>query len=210
MFVQAKRYAKRMHPKKSQGWRNQRYWGRLNLERNDHWVFGDKQTGQYLLKFSWFHIQRHTLVKGAASPDDWGRDQWNGLEISWHTLVKGAASPDDPELHSYWESRSNQKSRNLIPSYQKLAQKQGFKCLQCGESLFNDEPLQKHHKIPRSQGGSESYANLELLHFYCHQQIHSVGSHTSEDEVFVPNCHQPHLHSVERQEQSEVEGFCLW
>jgi RNA-directed DNA polymerase len=29
MFVRAKRYAKRMHPKKSQGWRYQRYWSQF-------------------------------------------------------------------------------------------------------------------------------------------------------------------------------------
>lgn len=153
MFVREKRYAKRMHPKKSSCWRKQRYWGRLNLDRNDYWVFGDKQTGQYLLKFSWHNIKRHTLVKGDASPDN-------------------------PELQEYWDLRRKRKSQTLIPSYQKLAQKQGYKCPVCGESLFNDEPLQKHHKTPRSKGGNDSYANLELMHYYCHQQVHSVGQNT--------------------------------
>ena len=57
-------------------------------------------------------------------------------------------------------------------SYQKIAQKQGFVCPVCGESLFNDEPLQKHHTIPLHHGGDSRYDNLELLHYYCHQQIH--------------------------------------
>nr|MBH8577867.1 HNH endonuclease [Dendronalium phyllosphericum CENA369] len=52
-----------------------------------------------------------------------------------------------------------------------------------GESLFNDEPIQKHHKIPFCDGGNESYANLELVHYYCHQQIHShAQNHLSEIE----------------------------
>jgi RNA-directed DNA polymerase len=148
MFVRERRYAKRMHPKKNQSWQNYHYWGRLNLDRNDHWVFGDKHTGKHLLKFSWFNIRRHPLVKGEASPDD-------------------------PELKSYWDSRKKIKSQSLIPSYQRIAQKQGFECTICKESLFNDEPIQKHHKIPIHQGGKDSYANLELVHYYCHQQIHS-------------------------------------
>ncbi len=41
-------------------------------------------------------------------------------------MVKGAYSTDDPELKSYWENRQNIKSKSLIPSYQKLAQKQDF------------------------------------------------------------------------------------
>ncbi|ODG99441.1 group II intron reverse transcriptase/maturase [Nostoc sp. KVJ20] len=149
MFVRERRYAKRMHAKKNQSWCNRRYWGRLNLDRSDYWVFGDKRTGKHLLKFSWFNIRRHPMVKGAYSTDD-------------------------PELKSYWENRQNIKSKSLIPSYQKLAQKQGFKCPVCGESLLNDEPIQKHHIIPCHQGGNDTYANLELVHYYCHQQIHSL------------------------------------
>lgn len=156
MFVRERRYAKRMHTKKSQSWRNHRYWGRLNFDRNDYWVFGDKRTGKYLLKFSWFNIRRHPMVKGAASPDD-------------------------PELNSYWNSRKKIKSQSLIPSYQKIAQKQGFECPICRESLFNDEPIHKHHKIPIHQGGEDSYANLELVHYYCHQQIHSQPQNPDDE-----------------------------
>ena len=158
MYIRENRYTKRMHPKKSSGWRKYKYWGRLNFDRNDNWVFGDKRTGQYLLKFSWFNIRRHTLVKGDASYDN-------------------------PDLVKYWELRTKRKSQNLIPSYQKLARKQGFKCCVCGESLFNDEPIQKHHKVPRSKGGKDTYANLELMHYYCHRQVHSVAQ-GSEEEVF--------------------------
>lgn len=149
MFVRERRYAKRMHAKKNQSWCNRRYWVRLNLDRSDYWVFGNKRTGKHLLKFSWFNIRRHPMVKGAYSTDD-------------------------PELKSYWENRQNIKSKSLIPSYHQLAQKQNFKCPVCGESLLNDEPIQKHHKIPCHQGGNDSYANLELVHYYCHQQIHSL------------------------------------
>lgn len=164
MFVREKRYTKRMHPKKSSGWRKYKYWGRLNLDRNDNWVFGDKRTGQFLFKFSWFNIKRHTLVKGDASYDN-------------------------PELREYWELRRKRKSHNLIPSYQKLAQKQGYKCPVCGESLFNDEPIEKHHKVPRSVGGKDTYANLQLMHYLCHQQVHSVAF-GCEEEVFVHNHHE--------------------
>lgn len=124
-------------------------------------------------------------------------------------MVKGDASPDDPELQDYWELRRKRKSSNSIPSYQKLARKQGYKCSICGESLFNDEPLQKHHKIPRSQGGSHSYANLELMHYYCHQQVHSVGHEGSEGEVLVPHCHESR-HSDGLNHQSDSECLCLW
>jgi RNA-directed DNA polymerase len=33
-------------------------------------VFGDRDSGAYLLRFAWTKIIRHDLIKGAASPDD--------------------------------------------------------------------------------------------------------------------------------------------
>lgn len=141
------RYAIQTHPKKSNKWRNERYWGKLNLNRMDVWVFGDKNTGQHILKFQWFKIDRHTLVKGRFSPDD-------------------------PSLKEYWEERSKAKAKDQSPSMQKLANKQGCKCLVCGESLFNGEEIHKHHIIPRAEGGKDTYNNLRLVHLLCHHQVH--------------------------------------
>jgi RNA-directed DNA polymerase len=33
-------------------------------------VFGDPHSDAYLTKFAWTGIDRHVMVKGAASPDD--------------------------------------------------------------------------------------------------------------------------------------------
>jgi RNA-directed DNA polymerase len=148
MYHRQDRYAKYTHPNKSQKWRHHRYWGRLNLDRLDNWTFGDKQTGNYLLKFSWFPIERHVLVKGMASPDD-------------------------PHLKGYWMKRQAAKARDLTSSKQKLAKRQKGRCRECGESLFNDEELHIHHLIARSLGGKDNYSNLVLVHLLCHQQIHA-------------------------------------
>jgi len=121
--------------------------------REDHWVFGDKRTkgkatGGHLVRFSWFPIQRHILVKGTSSPDD-------------------------PALREYWAERERTKSRNLPVHLQKIARKQKSLCPLCGVSLFNDEEIQQHHKKPRGQGGTHEESNLVLVHLYCQQQIHS-------------------------------------
>ena len=150
MYQREKRFVKRTHPNKSGHWRVAKYWGRFNFDRPlERWVFGSKQTGAYLLKFSWFSIKRHTLVKGYASPDD-------------------------PSLKDYWRKREQAKARTtLIPSRQKIARRQGYLCPVCGETLLNEEVIQLHHKRPKSQGGDDSYGNLQLLHLYCHQQVHA-------------------------------------
>jgi len=148
MFRKELGYVRRMHPTKSFQWRQKRYWGKLNKQREDNWVFGDKLTGGYLLKFSWSPIERHELVIGKHSPDD-------------------------PNLTEYWQKRRMAKARTLSPSLRRIAHDQNHVCRLCGMSLYNDEEIQKHHVKPRSKGGTNEYSNLTLTHLYCQQQIHS-------------------------------------
>lgn len=148
MFKRCVRYTKHTHPNKGRRWRQSRYWGMLNPNRKDRWVFGDKSSGSYLLKLSWTPIVRHVLVKGAASPDD-------------------------PALHDYWDRRQRRKVEDLPPRLIGLARTQRGRCTHCGASLFNGEALHQHHLHPKAEGGSNERSNLRLVHLYCHQQIHS-------------------------------------
>lgn len=149
MFHREVRYVNRAHPNKSTRWRTQRYWGRWNKKQADNWVFGNKRTERYLLKFQWFKIVRHVLVQGTSSPDD-------------------------PSLREYWLMRRKVNIRNLAPSDVKIAENQDWACPVCRMHLMNGEELQRHHKSPKGEGGDNAYANLELVHLYCHQQRHAV------------------------------------
>ena len=145
MFKRECTYVNRRHPRRPAAWKRQRYWGRLNKRRKDNWVFGDKRTGSYLLKFSW-------------------------IKVKWHALVKGRSSPDDPSLDAYWKEREKAKAEDLAPSKAKLAKRQDGRCTICGESLFNDEETQNDHITPQDRGGDDSSDNAQLVHLYCHQQ----------------------------------------
>src|SRR5437660_372012 len=89
------KWAKISHPHKSKRWVITRYFGRFNHVRRDKWVFGDRDSGAYLLRFSWTKITRHTLVKGGASPDD-------------------------PALTSYWAARRRHREPPLDPARLRL------------------------------------------------------------------------------------------
>jgi len=145
MFRRAYRYAKHTHPNKSWRWIRNRYWGQLNKDRDDQWVFGDKQSGRYLLKFSWFKIERHILVKGTASPDD-------------------------PDLRDYWWERQKVNAKHLSAEDLDMANDQGWVCRFCGMQLDNGEELHRHHTVARAMGGSNARSNRELVHLYRHQQ----------------------------------------
>jgi len=148
MYHRQLRYVKRAHHGKSRAWRQARYWGRLNEARNDYWVFGDKHTGKFMVKFSWTTIRRHVLVKGTASPDD-------------------------PSLRDYWWERRRVNIRKLTHEEVEMALDQDWVCPVCGENLFNGEELHRHHRTPRHEGGQDTRANRELVHLYCHHQRHA-------------------------------------
>ena len=64
------KWAKHSHPNKPTRWIIRRYFGKFCKSRQDQWVFGDRDSGAYLLRFSWTKIVRHQMVRGTSSCDD--------------------------------------------------------------------------------------------------------------------------------------------
>jgi RNA-directed DNA polymerase len=171
VFQRLWKWALRRHHKMGRLWLIARYWGKFNQERQDRWVFGDRETGLHLIKFSWTKIVRHALVKGRASKDD-------------------------PSLTEYWANRSRKRKH---PSARKwvttLAVRQKGLCPKCGLDLIEGaefEPqdvrewvmwfsasarrLHMHHIVYRRDGGSDERSNLELIHADCHRAHHALDS----------------------------------
>jgi RNA-directed DNA polymerase len=106
------KWARYSHQNKPKTWVVARYWGKFNKSRQDRWVFGDRNSGAYLHKFSWTRILRHRLVRPGASPDD-------------------------PALGGYWTWRR----RKGVPlpinkTTQELTDSQAGRCTICGGFLF--------------------------------------------------------------------------
>jgi RNA-directed DNA polymerase len=100
------------HKNKPERWIVGRYFGKFNKFRNDRWVFGDRDSSAYLVKFSWTAIQRHVLVKGAASPDD-------------------------PALAGYWAGRRKKIKPPLDRYTLHLLSRQDGQCPLCGDPLLS-------------------------------------------------------------------------
>ena len=64
------KWACHSHANKPKPWIVSRYYGRFNPASQDRWVFGNRDNGAYLPRLGWTKIVRHSLVLGAASPDD--------------------------------------------------------------------------------------------------------------------------------------------
>ena len=118
MWTLTYKWAKHSHPNKSKHWVAARYFGAFHTTRNDRWVFGDRESGAYLVKFSWTKIVRHQLVKGGASPDD-------------------------PALAGYWSQRRTKSTPPADAATLHLLRKQHGRCPVCrGLLLHADHPPQ--------------------------------------------------------------------
>ncbi|MHA6793819.1 group II intron reverse transcriptase/maturase [Pseudonocardia bannensis] len=108
----ALKWATRRHRNKPKKWIADRYFGRFHPHRKDRWVLGDRDSGVYLLKFSWTRIVRHQLVTGGSSPDD-------------------------PALADYW-ARRRRKHKPPLGRYAVFQlQRQHGRCPICGDYLLH-------------------------------------------------------------------------
>jgi RNA-directed DNA polymerase len=102
------------HHNKPKHWIVDQYYGKFNKFRNDRWVFGDRDSGACLVKFSWTAIKRHTQVKGTASLDD-------------------------PALAAYWAKRRQRVKPPLDRHTLLLLSRQAGHCPLCGDHLLSAE-----------------------------------------------------------------------
>jgi RNA-directed DNA polymerase len=158
------KWARFSHPNKGARWVTGRHYGKFCPSRDDKWVFGDRDTGAYLLKHSWTSIRRHVMVKGRASPDD-------------------------PDLAGYWENRRRKHGLALDAGTLTLLTRQENRCPLCGDPLIDVSHLPAspedwehwwlgvtRQHIPRvpSTGGKApppegSGTALTLIHASCHR-----------------------------------------
>jgi RNA-directed DNA polymerase len=153
------------HPNKPKRWIVGRYFGKFSKSRDDHWVFGDRDSGGYLVKFAWTSIDRHVMVKGGASPDD-------------------------PALARYWATRRQRVKPPLDGHTVGLLTRQDGRCPLCAEHLLAaGQPPQSpqqwerwwlqitrkaiatsylaHYGKPRPAGHSTTC----LVHAFCHRGL---------------------------------------
>ena len=163
--------ALRAHPNKSKSWVIGQYFGRFNSSRQDRWVFGDRESGAYLVRFVWTKIIRHQMVTGTSSPDD-------------------------PALTGYWDQRRRRKPLPLNKATLRLLQAQRGRCPLCGEFLLHadDQPqspneweqwlratrraIKKDQIVRRGQLGRPDDNASRLVHAHC-QRRKAAGKSTA-------------------------------
>jgi RNA-directed DNA polymerase len=148
------------HANKPKPWIISRYYGRFNPASQDRWVFGNRDNGAYLPKLGWTKIVRHSLVTGAASPDD-------------------------PALTGYWAQRRG-KNPLLDRSVLILLARQKGRCPLCRDLLLHadHEPSsptewEQWHRVTRkaitkqyvtTQRDTGTPGGTRLVHSHCQRR----------------------------------------
>jgi RNA-directed DNA polymerase len=164
LYKRQEKWIKRRTPKMSAQNRKDTYFGRFNSAYpGNKWVLGDKNSGCFMLHFSWTPIERHQLVT------------YN-------------YSPDNPELYKYWDERKTRISK--ITAQNRLSKflntimiRQNYHCPVCSRDLVLGDYMEEmdlHHIIPVKEGGGNGKENLVYLHKSCHKIVHSLGANTPE------------------------------
>jgi RNA-directed DNA polymerase len=153
-------WARRQHPNKSRRWVRARYFGMFNQSRRDRWVFGDRDSGAFLVKFVWTKIVRHQMVAGTASPDD-------------------------PALAEYWANRHRRRPTWPVDKLTlKLLNAQRGRCPVCGNLLLlaDDQPQSpqqwelwlrttrkaiKKHSLALRPASEQDDESIRLVHVQC-------------------------------------------
>lgn len=99
--------------------------------------------GKRLMKHSEFSITRHIKVRDKKSPYD---GDW-----------------------SYWATRMG-KHPELPLKKAKLLKMQHGRCVFCGLYFKDGDTMEMDHITPKSQGGRDTYKNMQLLHRHCHDR----------------------------------------
>lgn len=159
------------------------------------WVFRRKSKGlrsQTDLKEKYLPEGREYLFRGKRYQNNWiltgktiEKDKvkenflpkmvWVGS--SQYIKIKGTASPYDGN-HLYWAKRT-EKYSGFNHRISKLIKIQKGHCNICKNSFNPMDCIEVDHIIPKSEGGSDRYENLQALHKHCHIQKSSFEKSVS-------------------------------
>lgn len=141
IFRKLQAWARFRHPNKSKTWINKKYWQSID---KDNWVFATKGDNPLkLTKYAHTKIERHTKVKGEASPFD-------GNLVYWSTRM--GKHPEMPTRTAF------------------LLKEQKGKCAHCGLHFKDGDIIEIDHITPKSKDGKDEYKNWQLLHRHCHDR----------------------------------------
>jgi RNA-directed DNA polymerase len=102
--------------------------------------------------------------------------------IKRHVKVRGDRSYFDGDV-LYWSTRKGTHP-DLPRRVAQLLKRYEGKCAECGHLFVGDDLIEVDHKIPKREGGTDQFDNLQPLHRHCHDVK------TARDQANLSNSEQ--------------------
>lgn len=142
-------------------WHKTYRWSRRrHPNKGRRWVYR-KYYRRIKNRTSQFASQTHALVQHRATRIE-----------RYIRIQSGRSVYDGDEI--YWASRLTRGYGDITPSQARLLRKQNGQCMHCHQAFHNGDKMEIHHLKARSEGGTDRYENLALLHKHCHDQYHAL------------------------------------
>lgn len=142
-------------------------------------TFGKAQWQTFLKLWRWATRRHPNKSRSWVARKYWHQSQFStnpegkmrlinhqAVAIQRHVKVKADRSPFDGDW-LYWSQRLG-RHPELPTRVAVLLKRQSGKCSICGLYFKAEDQMEVDHVLPRSQGGSSLYSNLQLLHRHCH------------------------------------------
>ncbi len=84
----------------------------------------------------------------------------------------------------YWSERMANGYGDITPSKAKMLKKQNGICPYCNSMFHNDDLIETHHKVYKSNKGEDKYRNFVLLHRHCHDALHRETSNATKNSQY--------------------------
>jgi RNA-directed DNA polymerase len=157
IWEQLWQWSKRRHPKKSSSWVKNKY---FLTHGTRSWVFSAET-----LEMDQYGTRKVMRLISASE-----------IKIQRHVKIKADANPHDPKWEGYFDDRLNKLMQKSLKGRKKLTliwKNQNGMCPDCNLPITQEAGWDIHHKIRKTDGGSDNASNLIMIHINCHRKTHS-------------------------------------
>jgi len=149
------RWGRRRHPNKGKKWVKNRYFHTTSRSPKG-WHYASKKEGNIDKALRYYGEAIQNLDKNHR----------------YHTMVKEGKSFYDGDT-IYWSKRLSKGYGGISPSKARMLKKQDGRCSLCKGLFKNEDLIEAHHIVFKSEGGEDKRSNLTLMHRHCHDQYHA-------------------------------------
>lgn len=181
-------------------------WRLIKEVRQDRSLTSGKSRALELLRRLSPEPADQEMLSEVAKINSWQRRLRECDEEGWQirsNIDEPALRPGSYRLASL--ERLPERARRAVKLRYEILERHGYSCHDCGMQRGGGRPLQVHHVLPVSQGGTNHPSNLVTLCSACHAGRHALASAADVVDELLDAGHEPAGSAPSRDKQNTEE-----